>query len=454
MIRAFHTFPRGFLWGTATASHQVEGDNRLNDWWDWEQQPGRIAEGHRSGKACDWWGGRWQEDLDRAAADGQNAHRLSIEWSRLEPEPGRWDAAAFEAYRSILHGARARGLAPILTLHHFTNPAWLGEVGGWLDPATPARFASYVRKAVEALQDLVDTWITINEPAVFAYAAYSAGAFPPGERNLGRGLQVMRNLILAHAMAYHTIHEIQPQAQVGLSHNYRGMAALHAWHPVERFLAGFRSRVYNDLIPMAVQDGRLRFPLRRETMPQAARTQDFLALNYYTCESVAFDLRARGELFGRSVHPPGSDVSPTGFIANRPEGFWQALVWARRFRLPILIAENGIEDQTDGIRPRYLASHLRQLWRAVNFNWNVRGYLHWTLVDNFEWERGWTQRFGLWELDPSTQERRRRPSADLYAQICKANGLSSEMVAAFAPEAFDSLFPQRGPGAVAFEPPA
>jgi beta-glucosidase len=147
-------------------------------------------------------------------------------------------------------------------------------------------------------------------------------------------------------------------------------------------------------------------------------------------------------------------VSPTGFIANRPEGFWQALVWARRFRLPILIAENGIEDQTDGIRPRYLASHLRQLWRAVNFNWNVRGYLHWTLVDNFEWERGWTQRFGLWELDPSTQERRRRPSADLYAQICKANGLSSEMVAAFAPEAFDSLFPQRGPGAVAFEPPA
>ena len=124
-------------------------------------------------------------------------------------------------------------------------------------------------------------------------------------------------------------------------------------------------------------------------------------------------------------------------MANRPAGFWRALVWARRFRLPILIAENGIEDEADRLRPRYLAAHIRQLWRAVNFNWNVRGYLHWTLVDSFEWERGWTQRFGLWGLDPATQERRRRSSADLYAEICKANGLSSEMVAQHAPEALE-----------------
>jgi len=454
MIRAFHSFPRGFLWGTATASHQVEGDNRGNDWWRWEQEPGHIAHGHRSGLACDWWGGRWQEDFDRAAADGQNAHRLSIEWSRLEPEPGRWDSAALETYRTILQGARDRGLVPIVTLHHFTNPAWLADAGGWLEPAAAERFTSFVRRAVGALQDLVDTWITINEPNAYAYAAYTAGAFPPGERDLRKGLSVMRTLIRAHAMAYHAIHEIQPHAQVGLAHNYRGMEAAHAWNPVERALASLRSSIYNDRIPQAVHDGRLRFPLGGETLEQAARTQDFLGLNYYTAETVTLDLRARSELFGRSGFPPGSDVSPTGFIANRPAGFWRALVWARRFRLPILIAENGIEDETDRLRPRYLAAHLRQLWRAVNFNWNVRGYLHWTLVDSFEWERGWTQRFGLWSLDPDTQARGRRPSADLYAEICKANGLSSEMVAAHAPEALESLFPRTGRGEVTFEPPA
>jgi beta-glucosidase len=255
-------------------------------------------------------------------------------------------------------------------------------------------------------------------------------------------------------MAYHAIHELQPQAQVGLAHNIRGMEPRHAWDPLERALAGFRSRVYNDVIPRAVQDGRLRFPLGRGTLPQAARTQDFFGLNYYTSETVAFDLRARGELFGRSEFPAGSDLSSSGFVANRPSGFWRALAWARRFGLPILVTENGIDDETDRIRPRYLAGHVRQLWRAVNFNWNVRGYLHWTLVDNFEWERGWTQRFGLWHLDPATQERRRRPSGELYAQICKANGLSSEMVAEFAPEALDRLFPRSGPGDMAFEPPS
>jgi beta-glucosidase len=263
----------------------------------------------------------------------------------------------------------------------------------------------------------------------------------------------MSVMIRAHAMAYHAIHEVQPEAQVGLAHNYRGMQAAHRWHLLERASAAFRSTIFNDRIAQAVHDGRLRFPLPRETLAQAARTQDFIGLNYYTTENVTFDLRASSELLGRSGYPAGSDVSPSGFVANRPEGFWQALRWARRFRLPIVISENGIDDSTDRVRPRYLASHLRQLWRAVNFNWNVRGYLHWTLVDNFEWERGWSQRFGLWALDPVTQARTRRPSADLYAKICKSNGLSSEMVAEHAPEVLDELFPRSGPGRVAFEPP-
>jgi len=134
-------------------------------------------------------------------------------------------------------------------------------------------------------------------------------------------------------------------------------------------------------------------------------------------------------------------MSETGFIANVPEGMYQALKWARQFNLPIYITENGVEDSTDNLRPAYLALHLHQVWRATNFNWQVKGYFHWTQVDNFEWERGWTQRFGLWGLDLDTRQRIHRPSADMYAAICKENGLSSQTVRQFAPFVVDTLFP-------------
>jgi beta-glucosidase len=452
VIRARLTFPPGFLWGTATASHQVEGGNRNNDFWAWEEQPGRIAQGHRSGRACDWWGGRWAEDLDRAADGGQNTHRLSVEWSRIEPSPGEIDAEALEQYREILRGAQSRGLRPMVTLHHFTNPRWFAEAGGWLQAQAPDQFARFAESVVVALGDLVEDWITINEPNVYAYAAYVAGAFPPGESNLGHAFRVMRALVDGHARAYHRIHRIQPQARVGLAHHFRGFLPRHAHNPLERLLAGLRRRIFNESIPRAVQDGRLRLPGSTIRIDGAAGSQDFFGLNYYTTEAVAFDPRRPGELFGRSMYPQDAELSPSGFIANDPAGFWRTLAWVRRFGKPIFVTENGVEDEQDDMRRRYLAAHLRQLWRAANFNWQIEGYYHWTLVDNFEWERGWTQRFGLWELNPETQARTKRPSADFYAEVCRNNALDSEAVSRFAPEALEELFPSHGEGRVAFLP--
>jgi beta-glucosidase len=441
MIEAKYSFPKGFLWGTATSSHQVEGDNTNNDWWLWETEQGRIVNGHRSGKACDWWGGRWKDDFDLAAEGGQNAHRLSIEWSRVEPSPGKWDQHALDQYRVMIQGAKERGLIPMVTLHHFTNPRWVVEQGGWLADEIIDWFERYTRRVVGCLSDLVSLWVTINEPNVYAYMSRLSGDFPPGGGGLTETYRVMRSMTLAHAAAYHAIHELQDHASVGVAHFYRGMRPANPRSPLDRWVAGYRSRAFNELVPRAVSQGRLHFMGRRESVPQAAGTQDFFGLNYYTREHVAFDLRNPQELFGRGFFPDNADLSPTGFIANDPDGMWQALNWAKAFGLPIFITENGIEDDSDGIRPRYLAAHIRQVWRAVNFNWYVRGYFHWSLTDNFEWERGWTQRFGLWELDVETQERRKRPSADLYAEICKANGLSTEMVARFAPEAFGEVFP-------------
>ncbi|MCH7663702.1 MAG: family 1 glycosylhydrolase, partial [Chloroflexi bacterium] len=184
-----------------------------------------------------------------------------------------------------------------------------------------------------------------------------------------------------------------------------------------------------------------RFLPRSQTIPQAVGTQDFLGLNYYTQDLVRFEPRAKEELYGRRSFPPDAKLSPSGMIANQPEGLFKALQWGKKFGLPMIVTENGIEDASDELRPRYLAEHIRELWRAVNFNYPIEGYFHWTLVDNFEWHHGWTQRFGLWELDINSQKRTKRTSAELYEAICKENGLSSQMVEKYAPVLLSKMFP-------------
>jgi len=442
-------FPEGFLWGTATASYQVEGDNANCDWWEWESQPGRIRGGDRSGKACDWWGGRWAEDLDRAAQAGQNAHRLSVEWSRIEPEPDRWDESALAFYREILLGARARGLTPFVTLHHFTNPLWLAARGGWLSADVVPRFERFTTKVVSALGDLADWWITINEPNVLAYSGYAGGVFPPGNRSLPHALQAMVHLMQAHAAAYHAIRARVPGARIGLAHHYRGMRPARAGCPLDHLVAWARSSTFNEACARAAQDGILRLPGRRVSIPQAVGTQDYFGLNYYTTEVARLDLRAWNELMARSAYPAGAVLSPNGFLANVPIGLTHALRWAGRFRVPILITENGTEDAADEFRRRYLVEHLLHLWDAIGAGAPVLGYLHWTLVDNFEWAEGWNLRFGLWGLDPHTQARTRRGSADLYEQICRANGLSEETVKQHSPEWLATADARTGSGGAA-----
>jgi beta-glucosidase len=433
----FH-FPRGFLWGTASSSHQVEGGNTNNNWWKWEQ------DGHTRGKAglaCDWWGGRWQEDFDRAAEAGQNAHRLSVEWSRIQPAPDRWDEAALEQYREMLRGLRERNMTAMVTLHHFTDPLWLGEIGGWETEAAVPLFEKFVRKTVEALKDYSTLWCTINEPNGYALEGYTSGRFPPGLTDLKLALRVEANLLRGHAAAYRAIHQIQPEARVGFAHHHLLLVPRHPWFPLDVLERTIHFNTINMAFPSGIQTGLMRTPLGNTRIPEARGTQDFFGLNYYTQQTVAFDLRQPGELFGRRYFPKGSDMSAGGMYANVPDGLFRSLHWALQFKVPILVTENGFDDALDTIRPRYMAQHIHQLWRVVNYNWPVRGYFWWTLVDNFEWDHAWKLRFGLWELDLETQARRKRRSADLYAAICKENGLSSEMVQQYCPEIFEKLFP-------------
>lgn len=441
MAQATFHFPRGFLWGTATASHQVEGNNTLNNWWAWEQQAGRIFENQKAGLACDWWSGRWREDFDRAADMGQNAHRLSLEWSRIQPAPNRWDEGAIDRYREIVRGLVERDLTPCVTLHHFTDPLWIYEQGGWENEKTPEHFERYVTKVAEALKEYVSLWVTINEPNTYLAGGYVLGFFPPGVQSLGTALRAAKNMLAGHARAYHALHAIQPEARVGMAINYRAFLPARDWSPFDRWAAGLQSQFFNEAFPLTCLQGVVRLPFWRQSFPQAKGTQDYLGMNYYTQELISFNLLRPGELFARRFYDPEAELSSTGFLAHQPQGMFHMLRWANQFGLPIIIMENGIEDSGDDLRSRYIIEHLHQVWRAVNFNFPIKGYFYWTLVDNFEWERGWSQRFGLWELDMETQARRKRASADLYAEICRENGISSEMVVRYAPALLDKMFP-------------
>ena len=440
MPQATYHFPRGFLWGTATAAHQVEGNNTNNQWWKWEE------DGHTDGKsglACDWWGGRWREDFDRAAEGGQNAHRFSVEWSRIQPTPDKWDEEAIEKYRAMLRGLKERNMTALVSLHHFSDPIWVYEKGGWENPEIVAWFEKFVRKVVDALKEYNTLWCTINEPNVYALSGYANGAFPPGVKDLKRAIQVEASMLRGHAAAYRAIHQIQPEARVGYALHYRPMVPKHTWSLLDMLMRNIRYKGINMAFPSGISTGVLKSPVGNVSVPEAKDTQDYLGINYYSVDTISFNLANSKELFTHTGFPKDADFSDNKFLANIPEGFYDTLKWAVRTypNLPVIVTENGTECADDHMRPRYLAQHVHQLWRSVNFNWPIKGYFHWSLVDNFEWERGWTQRFGLWGLDTETQRRIKRSSVDLYAEICKENGLSSEMVQKYCPEVFEKIFP-------------
>ncbi|GBD29519.1 Beta-glucosidase A [bacterium HR32] len=421
-------FPAEFRWGTATSAHQVEGCNRNNDWWAFEQLPGRIRSGHRSGRACDWWRNA-EADFDRMAELGLNAHRLSVEWSRLEPEPGRVDEASVRRYRQMLQGLRERGLEPMVTLHHFTLPLWVARQGGWENPKTVAWLGSHARRCAEWFGDLVDLWVTVNEPNVVAALGYLQGRHPPGVRNPVRAVRAIRHLLRAHAAAYRAVHEVQPAARVGIAHNLRPMDPARAEHRGDRWVASWHANWFNWMWLDVLHTGAWHGLLGPGQVAECVGTLDFVGVNYYTRDRVRFAPWAPHAAFGLHGPTPGAPVSDQGYGEIYPEGLVRVLreVWAR-YRRPVFVTENGLPDAADRWRPRFLVEHVGAVARALSDGVPVLGYYHWSLVDNFEWQDGWNLRFGLFGLDPDTQRRWARPSARVYARICAARGLPAEFL--------------------------
>ncbi|HZR12314.1 MAG TPA: family 1 glycosylhydrolase [Acidimicrobiia bacterium] len=390
MTRAF---PSSFEWGTATAAHQIEGQNWNNDWWEWEHRPGSgVAE--PSGDACDSWD-RWREDVALVRELGLNTYRFSIEWSRIEPEEGEWSHAAIDHYRRIGEALREDGIQPVVTFHHFTSPRWFAARGGWTAPDAPDVFARFCERAARELAPVLGRVCTINEPGVVAIMGCLMGVFPPGVSDEDAHRRATTTLCAAHRKAVDAIRAAAPGVPAGLT------VSMTDYQPLE----GGETKL--DEIRALLEDVFL----------DATGGDDFVGVQSYS--------RARIGPDGWVGPEPGVPVLPLGY-----EYYPQALAatirraWEYTERaVPVLVTENGIGTDDDAQRIDYLKVALAGVADCLDEGIDVRGYTYWSLLDNFEWTFGYGPKFGLVEVDRTTFARRSKPSAKFFADVVRRNAL-------------------------------
>jgi beta-glucosidase len=388
-------FPERFLWGAASAAHQVEGNNVNSDWWSREQNPASGLE--RSGDACDSYH-RYDEDMQLLADAGLNAYRFSVEWARIEPSPGHFSDAALAHYRRMIDAAFERDLTPVVTLHHFTHPAWFSEGGAWSREDAVDRFAAYVGAASSILGGV--EWVcTINEPNVLA-VVLSARRREAGGESLAVALthlpdpEVGEVFVAAHRAATSILRE-RTSAKVGWT------IAMQSFVP-----APGSEETY----------AKVKWAWENQYL-QASRNDDFVGVQSYTSQSV--------DSSGVVPHPVHPDNTLTGW-AYRPDALGIALRQAREVAgdVPLLVTENGIATHDDNRRIEYTQVALNHLLDVVGEGAEVLGYLHWSALDNYEWGH-WNRPFGLIEVEPRTFKRLPKASLSWLGSVAQANAITT-----------------------------
>lgn len=425
-------FPDGFYWGTATSSHQVEGNNRNNDWWAFEQIPGKIKDGTRSGLACDHYN-RFDEDFRMSKEFGHNAHRFSIEWSRVEPEEGRWDEKEIEHYQKVVESLHKHELTPFVTLHHFTNPVWFADIGGWTSDRAPELLGRYAGKMAKALGDSVPFWLTINEPPVLPAASYIAAVHPPAKRDFGLAMTAMRNILKSLGTMHHGIRQNVPHNPL-IGPVINMTYAMPASDSEEdKQAADSMDQYWNRFWLDGLRDGVIGPPAGSgEEVPGLKGAWDIVGLNYYSRSVVA--ATGRGMNMKQMPPPPDAECSTMGWQVY-PEGFYHCMMQMNAYGKPIYITENGIGTDDDEQRISYLVRHLYQVQRALKDGADIRSYLHWCQQDNYEWAEGYRQKFGLFATEEGTLNRIPRPSAYFFKDVAENNRLPGELVEKFVQEA-------------------
>lgn len=404
MSKQILKFPEGFLWGAASGAYQTEGGNSNSDWWAWEHSVRRedqlLAEGknpkdYQSGQATDFWN-RYDEDFALARNLNHNATRLGVEWSRIEPKEGRFDETALDHYEKILQSAQFHGLKVFLTLHHYSSPVWFMNRGGFAKQENLFYFSRFAKKTAARLEQYVDFWVTINEPGFYAGQSYLMGAHPPQVKNFRTALRVIDNLIKAHneLSAFLRANFTQP---VSMAFN------LSDFQPYG-FLGGLAA-------------GLADYALNAYILKRTIKFCDFIGMNYYFHHHIS--------LLGLRKHSHSQHNRTDRGWGIHPEGIQRLLENLKGYGKPIYILENGIADSKDEKRETFIKDHLKYIHNAIENGVDVRGYLYWSLTDNFEWEEGFWPRFGLIEIDrEGLLKRKVRYSAIKFAEICGDNSMT------------------------------
>ena len=405
-------FPKGFLWGTATAGHQVEGNNVNADAW-FEEQLTPTVYAEPSGDAANSYE-LWGTDMDLVKAMGLNTYRFSLEWSRIEPAPGGFSQVMLDHYKAMVHGCRDRGLTPVVTFNHFSTPVWFAARGGWSHAEAPDLFARYCDKAARHLAGEIGYATTLNEPNL---AGILQDILPGGlfERDKAMAEAAAKASGSAHFQAGNALYIRDPattQANLLRGHAM-GRAAIKSARgdlPV-----GISLAMVDD---QAVGKNSLRDEKRERyygAWLRAAKGDDFLGVQNYE--------RAVWNDKGKLPPPPGARINTLGSEVHPP-----SLAGAVRFAheatgLPIMVTEHGVGTDDDAIRAWLIPNALAEVKLAIDDGVPVLGYLHWSLVDNFEWVFGYRIRFGLHELDRKTFVRTAKPSAGVLGDIARRNAL-------------------------------
>jgi beta-glucosidase len=424
VARAGRRYPGDFLWGAATAGHQVEGDNTASDWWEWENRPDTPCR-EPSGRACEHYT-RYADDVALLAAVGLNTYRFSVEWSRVEPADGEFDDAQLDHYRRMVDVVRAAGVEPMVTLNHFTVPAWFGGRGGWTAPDAADRFGRYCERVVSRLGATVDWWCTLNEPGNVAVGGY-LGVFgwPPGTQDLRSCEAATAGLVAAHRRAVEVVKSHRAEARVGATHGMQEWTSNRAGAaPMRR-----ARRMFEDVFL------------------EAASGDDYLGIQTYTRVPVVLPALlgpfarvvadvgpARARWWPGMMRAAFTRLAPAGSdgirrtemgYEFRPEAIAATVRRAAAMHpgKDLVVTEHGIATHDDAERVEYLHRGLAAVADLVAEGLPVRGYLHWSLLDNFEWVHGYRPTFGLIGVDRETMQRTVRPSAEYLGAIARAGAL-------------------------------
>ncbi len=406
MIDNKFKFPKDFLWGVSTSAYQIEGDT-ICDWSEWEKSKKRIEFLKKQGKnpekfeckkACNSYY-KYNEDIELVKNLNCGGYRIGIEWARIESEKDIFNNKEIEHYRQVLQGLKSKNVKTIVTLWHWTNPVWLSKNGGWENKEVVKRFEIYTQKIVNELGDLVDFWVTLNEPMIHVFNGYLIAKFPPAKKSIFKANTVFNNLVKAHKKAYQIIHKNDQDAQVSITQIVNYFESAKKYCILNKIIVKFLHYFWNHRLLKKIE-----------------KYLDYIGVDYYFHDRI-------------SIFPPfkvneNRKINDMGWEIY-PEGIYFVLKYLQKFNKPIYILENGVADKNDKYRKDFIINHLKYVHKAIDEEVNVKGYFYWSLLDNFEWAEGFEPKFGLYKIGDNFK-RIPRESAKVYSEICKNNSLPQD----------------------------